>query len=373
MPRLLLAALIPLLSPLAASAAPALHACYTDHAVLQADVPVPIRGTAAPGEPVTVRFAGQRHRTRADAEGRWNVRLEPLRTSRKPRTLTVGGDGGAALAVRNVLVGEVWLCSGQSNMAWPLSRARDAEAEIERAGDPELRLITVPRRSAATPQEDFAGAWSVSAPGTAKGFSAVGIFFGRELRRELGVPVGLVSSSYGGTPAESWTTRESLAGPARLRPMLERWEERVRAYDPEEVERIHREAMARWEKAARTAKENGTKPPRRPQKPPDPRTARYRPGNLYGGMIHPLRAFPIRGVIWYQGEANATRAEQYRTLFPTLIRDWRRVWEREDLPFLFVQLASFRRARPEPSRSAWPSSARRSSSLTDTSPTRAWP
>jgi sialate O-acetylesterase len=326
---------------------------FTDGAVLQCDAPVPVWGRAEPGRTLSVSFAGQRHSAKAGEDGRWMVRLRPMKASRRPRPMVVKGAGSGRIVIEDVLVGEVWICSGQSNMAWPVRSSNDAKAEIAAAKYPRLRLITVPRRPIETPQHSFKGAWVACGPKTVASFSAVGYFFGREIHRELKVPVGLINTSYGGTPAEAWTSRGALEAEERLVPLLARWKKSVDAYDPEKAKAGYAQRLATWKKAVEAARAEGRKPPRRPRAPTDPRVSPHRPANLYNGMIAPLVPFAVRGAIWYQGESNAGRAEQYRTIFPTMIRDWRRTWGRDDLPFLFVQLANFKKASDVPGDSAW--------------------
>ncbi len=326
---------------------------FTDGAVLQQGAPVPVWGWAEPGDRVTVTFAGQTHRTRVDEDGRWQVTLRPLAASRRGRPLTARVAARIHVHAADVLVGEVWLCSGQSNMAWPLKSAKDGADEVAAANHPRIRLLTVPRRPVESPQASFAGRWSVCDPKTAGSFSAVGYFFGRELHRALKTPIGLINSSYGGTPAEAWTSRESLESEPTLAPLLERWSRNLAAYDPDKAKAAYEKQLASWKSAAKKAKADGKPAPRRPRAPSDPRRSAHRPASLYNGMIAPLVPYAIRGAIWYQGESNAGRAHQYRTLFPRMILDWRRAWASEDLPFHFVQLANFQPVVDAPGESKW--------------------
>lgn len=302
-----------------------LHALFSDGAVLQAGMMVPIWGTAEPGEEVAVEFEGQKKTVAADGEGRWRVRLDLLSPG-GPYELMVSA-GGRSVVVRNILVGEVWLASGQSNMEWPVRSSADAEEEIRRARHPKIRLFTVPRRASDAPERDVAGTWKECSPESVAGFSAVAYFFGRELHEALGVPVGLIHASWGGTPAEVWTRRQVFDEVPELRGCVE-----------EDARR-----RAAHEKAAEKARAEGKPAPR----PPLPLAS------LYNGMIAPLVPYGIRGVIWYQGESNASRAGLYRALFPALIRNWRKDWGQGDFPFLFVQLANFMARKPDPSESAW--------------------
>ncbi len=328
---------------------PALHAVvkpnslFSDGVVLQRGISVPVWGTANDGERVTVEFQGQTVVTTAK-DGRWLVRLKRLKAG-GPFTLSITGDN--SIVITNVLVGEVWVCSGQSNMAFQLSRAENAQDAIAAAGDPELRLFTVPRSAVDTPQADAPGSWKASTPETAASFSAVAYFFGRDLRRALQVPVGLINSSVGGTPAEAWTSRAALERDPELKGILERQAERAKNFDPAAAAARHKEAVAKHKQAVAKAKAEGKKSPAAPRAPSDPRTAAGRPNCLYNGMIAPLQPFAIAGAIWYQGEANAGRAAEYCTLFPAMIRDWREGWGQGDLPFLFVQIAPHERMTPE--------------------------
>ena len=464
-----------------------------DNMVLQQGPRARVWGTAEPGERVTVSIGGRVARAAADARGRWQVFVGPLRAG-GPFELTVAGRN--RLTFRNVLVGEVWVCSGQSNMEWPLSASRDGAREVAQADHPEIRLFTVRKATAAAPLEDVEGRWVVTKPETAAPFSAVGYFFGRELHRRLGVPVGLINTSWGGTPAEAWTSRGALAASPALRPILDRYEGELR--DLPRLRREYEAARAEWERqyvsqdpgnkgealgyaepahdaaawpkmrlpqfwesagldvdgvvwfrreievpeawagrdltlslgaiddydttyfngarvgstgpdtpnawtvsrryavpgrlvragrntvavrvfdrvggggfgggemwlappgAARAEavrlegawdyREEFTAPSRRvdysrqPQ-PPGPANQNS-PTVLYNAMIAPLTPYSIRGAVWYQGESNAGRAYQYRTLFPAMIRDWRAAWGAGDFPFYFVQLANWKaRAR----------------------------
>jgi sialate O-acetylesterase len=180
------------------------------------------------------------------------------------------------------------------------------------------------------------------------GFSAAAYFFGRCLHRELNVPVGMINTSWGGTPAEAWTSLDAQQGNAVLEPTLARWKERISRFDPEAEQKEYDKKLAVWKEAAAKAKAEGAKPPRRPRAPGDPRQSPHRPASLYNGMISPLLPFAMRGAIWYQGESNAGRAEQYLTLFPAMIRNWRDKWGQGDFPFLFVQLAPFRYGAADP-------------------------
>lgn len=319
-----------------------------DNMVLQRGVRVNVWGWADPGERVVVEINGQTAATKAGADGRWSVRLRPMDAG-GPYTMTITGRN--TLSFRNVMVGDVWVCSGQSNMEWPVAASMNGEREVASAEYPMIRLFTVPHKVATSPEEDVPGRWEVCSPRTVGGFSAVGYFFGREIHKRLGVPVGLINTSWGGTPAEAWTSRPALEAEEILRPIVERWDREVANY-PQAMAR-YREALAKWEDEAAKARQEGRAVPERPREPANPTANPWLASGLYNGMIAPLTPFAIRGAIWYQGESNADRAYQYRTLFPTMIRDWRRAWRLGDFPFLFVQLANFMDAKPEPAEDAW--------------------
>ena len=328
-----------------------LPAVFTDNAVFQRDIPVPVWGWADEGEQVTVKFGEQTKTALPDAKtGKWSVKLDPLPAG-GPHSLTVSGKNTITLG--NVLVGEVWICSGQSNMQFRVDGVREAQKEIAAANYPKIRLISVPLRGSDKPQDDFKGHWVECSPETVGGFSAAGFFFGRELFKNLDVPIGLIHCSYGGSSCESWVDRSVLEAEPSLKPMLDRYDRELAAYNPEGAKEAYAKQVSKWKKAAADAKATGKKSPGAPRRPADPRTDNQSPANLYNGMLYALVPYAIRGVIWYQGETNAGRAYQYRTLFPTLIKSWRAEWKEGEFPFYFVQLANFQAVRPEPSESAW--------------------
>jgi len=322
---------------------------FTDHMVLQQKMPVPVWGWADPGEKVVVSLGDQKVETTACPKGKWMVKLQPLAAG-GPYVLKV--EGKNTIELKDVLVGEVWLASGQSNMAMTVRGCRDFEKEQAAADLPQIRHVTIARRPAETPQDDCEGQWEVCTPETVGGFSATAFFFGRELHRELGVPVGLINSSWGGTPVEAWTSVKAQQAQEELKPLLESWEQRLASYDPEKAKQQYEQALARWKDAAARAKAQGKPAPRRPRPPADPRLTPHRPGNLYNGMIAPLCPYAIRGAIWYQGEANAGRAQTYGLQLATMIRNWRADWGYE-FPFAWVQLPNFMAPQKQPSEGGW--------------------
>lgn len=314
-----------------------LSAMFSDHMVLQQGMPVPVWGWAKPGEQVTVKFGEQSAAATADDAGKWQVKLQPLQAG-GPHELTVSGNN--AITLNDVLVGEVWVCSGQSNMEFAVAGAKNAQQEIQDANYGQIRLYTVPRTIAAKPLSDTHGSWAVCRPMTTGGFSAVGYFFGRDLYKTLNVPIGLIHTSWGGTPAEAWTARPMLEDDPDLTPILDRWQHQVDTFK----QRV-KELADQIDKSGNI--EDGTPLPQ------DPRGNPWRPAGLFNGMIAPVTPFAIRGATWYQGESNADRAYQYRKLLPAMIKSWRSNWDEGDFPFLIVSLANFTPPPAEPGESDW--------------------
>ncbi len=469
---------------------------FGDHMVLQQGRPIPVWGWAEAGEKVTVTIEGNTASVAADAEGRWMVKLPALKAG-GPCELTVKGNN--TITCTDVLIGEVWICSGQSNMEWPVSQTNNAEQEIANADLPQIRHFDVANTTAFTRQRDCNGAWSVCSPQTVPGYTAVGFYFGRYLHKQLNVPIGLVNTSWGGTVAEAWTRAEALSTLPDFAGTLEQIEKVAK--DPEKVTREYQKQLADWnasvekadkgsgsaglkwaepsldisdwkdmelpqlwetvigdidgviwfrktfkapeswqgkelvvelgaiddedvtflngKKIGETTGEGSYNKPRQykvaadivrtgdnvvavraydyllnggfsgksdqmkvypvgqPEKavslagawkykialdlatlPPRPRPPislenPNSPTVLYNAMIAPLVPYGIRGAIWYQGESNADRAQQYQVLFPTMIRNWRSDWGQGDFPFIFVQLANFMKVREDPSDSSW--------------------
>lgn len=285
------------------------HRLFSDHAVLQQGAKTSVFGFADGEEQVTVKFQGQEVSTKAK-DGRWLVQIENLKADTQPAELLIKGEKNT-LVIRDVLVGEVWIGGGQSNMQWSVDQSAEADQVKAAARNDSVRLLEVPRHAAGQPEADLPDGttWQLCTAESVGGFSAVLYHFGRELNGHLKIPCGLISSNWGGTVGEAWTSRESLA------------------------------AHPEFNAAFLTA-------------PIDPKNANS-PTVLYNAMIHPLLPCGIRGVVWYQGESNAARAWQYRTLFPTMIADWRKGFGQGDFPFLFVQLAPYHEPASEPGESNW--------------------
>lgn len=327
-----------------------LHPLCADHAVLQRDRPIAVRGRAAPGEAVEVEFGGARARGSAAADGGFVVELPPQPAATTPRTLTVTAASGRAEA-RDVLVGDVWLCSGQSNMDWSLDGCRD-EADIAAADLPLVRHFGVAMRFAVSPQADLGGEWRVCSPAAARGFTAVGYHFARIVQQATGVPIGLVRSTVGGTNIELWLARETLLTTPALLPYAERMREALARHQQELQQALPR--IADWARRSEAALAAGTPLPEGPEWPEHPfgeRRHRPRCTTLHNGMIAPLRPLALRGVLWYQGENNAgstADADQYVAKMHALARDWGRWFGDGELPFLYVQLAAYRQPAQAP-------------------------
>lgn len=332
----------------AAAADVKLPSIFTSHMVLQQGTPDRVWGWAEPGEEVSVSIADQTKTAKAGDDGKWLVTLDPLKVG-GPHTLTVKGKN--EIKLEDVLVGEVWVCSGQSNMQWSLGQANDGDIESLAANFPQIRLISVPQVGTQEPQSDFNGQWDLCTPEKAKDFSAVGFFFGRQLHETLGVPVGLIDDAWGGSACEAWIARDILAADEKYQPLLERWEQ-IEKNIPQ-MQAAYEKQLAAWKEAAAKAKAEGKQPPRPPRSPDSLLHGNARPANIYNGVLKPTIGYGIRGAIWYQGESNAARAYQYRDLFPLMISSWRKEWDIGDFPFYWVQLADFRGEKPEPAESDW--------------------
>lgn len=322
-----------------------------ENMVLQQKQKNTIWGWGTVGEAVTVSIDRQSAKTTVDEEGRWSVSLEPMGAG-GPHRLTIAGRN--RLVFDNVLVGEVWVCSGQSNMQWSVSISNDPVLEAKAANYPNIRLISVPQVAAETPQRDFQGEWKTCTPQTVSDFSAVGYYFGRQLHQTLNVPIGLIDNAWGGSACEAWVNRDILESDDRYAALMKHWKGVEERYQSGEARKAFEKQLADWEAKAEDAKEKGEEfTQRKPRYNDGIMRGNQRPANLYNGVLHPVIGYGIRGAIWYQGESNASRAYQYRHLFPTMIRNWRSEWGQGDFPFYWVQLADFRAEKDEPAPSDW--------------------
>src|SRR4051812_2768814 len=313
-----------------------LHGLFSDNMVLQRGIAVPIWGWADEGEEVTVQFGDQTERAMPKSGGRWMVRLKKLKAG-EPGVLKVSGRN--TIVLTNVVAGEVWIASGQSNMEMALKDTYSGPADAETSSNPMIRLYTVPKLRSESVKDDVIGKWQPCGPKATPGFSAVADYFARDLQKALKVPVGVIHTSWGGSPAEGWMSEKALtSNPEYKRDIVDTYPAAQKKYE---------EAVAAFEKEQAEAKAAG-----KPFNKYRPWQA-WRPTELYNGMIAPLIPFAIKGAIWYQGESNADRAEQYRRLFPDMIRNWRRDWNQGDFPFLEVQLAPFKDIQANPAETAW--------------------
>jgi sialate O-acetylesterase len=331
---------------------------FSDHMVLQRDMKVPVWGTAAPGETVAVEFAGQKKSVEVGAQGQWRVELDPMPACSEGRVLTVSSSQGkSSVRFADVLVGEVWLCSGQSNMDFTVARTErfyfcgvtNEADEVAAAHYPGIRMFTSDSARSYEPRSSIPGcSWKVCTPEAVREFSAVGYFFARDLQKEIKTPIGILTLTYGASTAQAWIRREALAASPKLAPMLEKFDADVKAAQSE-TNRLAREAaLKKWEAAVAKAKAAGKKAPRRPNVF-DPVQDQHNPTVMFNGVIAPVIPFAIRGVLWYQGESIATGGvEMYPLLQSTLIQDWRRLWGQGDLPFYICQLAAYKSPVPDP-------------------------
>ena len=324
----------------AAHADVTLPALLTDHMVVQRALPVHVWGTAVQHESLTVTFRGETKSAIADDLGRWSVYLSPGEAG-GPFQLIIKATN--AIVLNDILVGDVWVASGQSNMEFPMTGLVNAEAEIAAAQYPKIRLFQVKQKPADYPQENVetkadASTWTASTSESVAKSSAVAYFFARNLQQKLGVPIGLIETFWGGTPAESWTSLHALSADSSLMPVFAA---RAKTVDSQSttVLQLQQEEIQFQQIVAQAQADSKSLPSR--QWHPD--FAAWAPAALYNGMIAPLTPFAIRGVIWYQGEANSgpDRAPLYARLFQTMIHDWRTAWAEGDFPFLFVQIANW--------------------------------
>jgi sialate O-acetylesterase len=345
-----LATLVLFAAATAARADVSLNNMFGDHMVLQQGIKNRVWGKAAPGEAVTVTLGGQSHSTTAAADGSWQVHLDPVQEYGGPHTLTVKGNN--TLTFNDVLIGEVWVCSGQSNMQWSVNQSNDPDIEKAAARFPNIRLISVPQVGTQEPQWNFKGSWQVCSPETVGEFSAVGYFFGRQLHQTLDLPIGLIDNAWGGSAAEAWVKREKLSADPVLKVIHEKWQKEEEGFAA--AVSAFEAKMADWKAAAEKAKAEGKpEPGNKPQHPDARMKGNARPGNIHSGVLTPSIGYGIRGAIWYQGESNSGRAYQYRDLFPFMIKSWRDEWALGDFPFYWVQLADYLAEKPEPAESAW--------------------
>jgi len=329
-------------------------ALFSDHMVLQSGMSVPVWGTADPTEKVTIKFNGQTRSATADTTGKWMVRLTRLKPG-GPFEMAIAGNkaGEAPIVVKDVLVGEVWLGSGQSNMDFTVGTTtkhyfagvKNEAEEIAAANYPQIRMFTGAWKNSYNPQSDISGSWLIVTPESVKEMSAIGYLFARDIQKELKVPFGIVTEAFGASTAEAWMSREALAASPQLKPLIDAFDAKVVAYTTNPPDMTA--ALKAWQEAADKAKADGKTPPRRPGNG-NPVGDQHNPTVMFNGMIAPVIPYAIRGVLWYQGEAingGATGYKLYPLLQATLIKDWRKRWGEGDFPFYICQLAPLK---------AWP-------------------
>ena len=331
------------------------NSLFTSNGVLQQGVIVPVWGTANEDEKITVAFNGQTVATVAK-NGKWLVQLKPMKASNTALSMVIKGDN--TLTISNILIGEVWLCSGQSNMGFPVRsiRALGAYPKVEDVlkdaqNYPLIRQFFIPlKKSVITPDKinDVIGKWNVCDSVAVKNFSAVAYFFGKELYKKLQVPIGLINSSYGGTAIENWMSKETLESFPELKSIFTNYEKAMNEF-PEKMEdytKSEKVLLEAYSRDSAVAKKFNKEMPRKPSAPMSP-AERGGPIGLYNTMIYPLLPYAIKGITWYQGEANGGRGIQYRTLLPALINSWRNDWNNDKLPFFFVQIPGWKGHPPE--------------------------
>ena len=329
-----------------------LAAIFTDNMVLQRDIAIPVWGWADAGEKVTVTIGDQKAEATAGPDGRWTVKLAPLAVG-GPVEMTVAGK--TTLKRSNILVGDVWVCSGQSNMGMTVKGSLNSEQEIASAKFPKIRLYTVDRLPSDKALIDTKGQWVECSPESVGGFSAAGYFFGREIHKALDVPVGLINTSWGGTIIEAWISPATMAKDPDNQYLTEKDQKGAEAYPKalENWQQNKEKLTAKWKDDVEKAKAACKQAPRAPQAPQDPAKNPNRVAVLYNGMVAPIVPFAVRGAIWYQGESNAGRSYQYRRLMTSLVTDWRTQWNQGEFPFFWVQLPNFMARAAEPGNSGW--------------------
>jgi len=313
---------------------------FSDNMVLQRDTHLPIWGTASPGEVVTVTLDQQTVKTEANKKGKWKIKLAPVKLG-DPRTLTITGNN--KIVLKNVLIGDVWLCSGQSNMEMGVKASNNSAEEIANANYPNIRLFVVPRAMSKTPQDNFIkkpAKWAECSSksikeGTWGSFSAAAYYFARKVYKETQIPIGLIQSSWGGTKIEPWTPPEGFSAVPELKDIADKLDDRKNT-------QLAIVQVEKWLKQAKAALKNNTKLPA-PINAPKTIEKYYRPPTaLYNSMIHPLVPFAIKGILWYQGESNRLDKELYYYKMKALITGWREVWKKPNMPFYYVQIAPFK-------------------------------
>jgi len=325
-----------------------LGSLFTDHMVLQREQAVQVWGLANAGEEITIEFAGQKKTAKADADGAWLVKLDPMPAAMEGRELVVRSAAGKqTLNLADVVVGDVWLCSGQSNMIFPMGKVENAKEEMASADHPAIRFFNVKQQFAREPMAIVDGEWKPVTPETVAQCSAVAYYFARDLQQKSGVPIGLLTSSVPGTRIETWMQPQTLSSLGLAGPLMDKWKN-ISTNELKTLETAYKEFQNHRDNVHPAAVALAKK--QAEPIPPEPPTPAMRPhdcpGALHLGMIAPLQPFAIRGALWYQGESNIGNHDAYEKMLPALIADWRAVWG-ETMPFLIVQLALHKSITPE--------------------------
>ena len=333
-----------------------LPSLFSDGMVIQRNTTVSIWGLVNPNKEVKIIFDDQSHQTIANNDGFFSIKLSPMEASSQPRSILISSENELK-KIEDVLVGEVWLCSGQSNMHWPVSKSDNYEQEKIDANYPQIRMFLTELNYSTEARNHVNGEWKITSPESVSEFSAVAYYFGRELHTELEVPIGLIRSSWGGTSIEAWSPINSLQDFPTVMENIENRKSRGINFDTNYVNKENNKALDQWKTIAAKARKEGKKPPKRPPWKHHPILSQHFPGNLYNAMIHPHTPYTIKGVIWYQGEANTSSnepAKLYRYLLENLINSWRYAFK-NNFSFYSVQLPNFQEASDLPIQDwGWP-------------------
>lgn len=325
-----------------------LPALIDHHMVIQRNAEYPVWGWADPGEKVTVAFNGQKGGATAGPDSVWRVSLKPMKAG-GPFEMRIAGKN--RITLHNILIGDVWVCSGQSNMEWPVKYSANPDMEIRNGTHPKIRLFEVRKDGYPDPLDDCMGQWQECTPHTVGDFSGVGYYFARSLRDSLDIPIGMIQAAWGGTSITPWTSRAALEANPDTRYVMEGWGPIIDAKPTEMI--LHYDAIAGWFEYCFVQMSRRQSYNPFPENPKGFDRALWAPGWLYNAMIAPITEYPVAGAVWYQGEGDSGRGYMYRTLLKTLISDWRAQWNQPALPFIVVQLANVNETDKEPSESAW--------------------
>ena len=345
---------------------------FSDHMLLQRETDAAIWGTADPDAEVSISFKGKTASTQADKDGTWKIEIPTGKADAEGAELTITS-GDDSVTIADVLVGEVWFASGQSNMYFPMERVEAYEELIAKSDLPGIRVFNAPLVTAVEPQDDIEGEWTLASPDTIPGYSAVAFFFVKKLHEELGIPIGLIKSAWGGKPVETFTSREALNTLPGTKALVDAVLKADAEYVPEKSQEFYEKRLEQWRtvvaaEKAKPADQRG-RMPKKPAMPKRPLDTEGKPGVLFNSMIHPFTGYTMRGAIWYQGEGNAKPgAVPYDQTLPLLINDWRERWN-DDISFYYVQLANFREPTTEPGdNDPWPLLQDRMRLVLDTTP-----